>query len=79
MKTKQVQGYNSPLTLRLKIISGYVLLLVLLGVIVSLVWLEHRNMEVLNSSELRADQKGKQKTGLLKNCSTFLSLMIFFC
>lgn len=57
MKTKQVQGYNSPLTLRLKIISGYVLLLVLLGVIVSLVWLEHRKMEALNSGELRAGQK----------------------
>lgn len=57
MKTKQVQGYNSPLTLRLKIISGYVLLLVLLGFIVSLVWLEHRKMEALNSGELRVSQR----------------------
>lgn len=57
MKTKQVQDYNSPLTLRLKIISGYVLLLVLLAVIVSLVWLEHRKMEALNSGELHAGQK----------------------
>ena len=57
MKTKQVQDDISHLTLRLKIISGYVLLLVLLGVIVSLVWLEHRKMEALNSGELRASQK----------------------
>lgn len=57
MRTKQVQGNSSHWVLRLKIISGYVLLLVLLGVIVSLVWLEHRKMEALNSGELRAGQK----------------------
>lgn len=57
MKTKQVQDDISHLTLRLKIISGYVLLLVLLGVIVSLMWLEHRKMEALNSGELHAGQK----------------------
>lgn len=33
------------------------LLLVLLGIIVSLVWLEHRKMETLNSGELRIRQK----------------------
>ena len=57
METKQVQENNSHMALRLKIISGYVLLLVLLGVIVSLVWLEHWKMETLNSGELRACQK----------------------
>ena len=56
METKQVQENNSHMALRLKIISGYVLLLVLLGVIVSLVWLEHWKMETLNSGELRACQ-----------------------
>lgn len=57
METKQVQENNSHMALRLKIISGYVLSLVLLGVIVSLVWLEHWKMETLNSGELRACQK----------------------
>lgn len=57
METKQVQENNSHMALRLKIISGYVLLPVLLGVIVSLVWLEHRKMEALNCGELRGRQK----------------------
>lgn len=43
---------NSPLSLRLKIIVGYGLLLTLLSTIVFLVWLEHRKIEVLNNSEL---------------------------
>ena len=49
---------NTPSSwLRLKIISGYVSLLALVGVIVSLVWLEHRKIEALNSSELLICQK----------------------
>lgn len=48
---------NSPLSIRLKIIAGYVLLLVFLIVIVSLVWLEHRRMETLNSGEILIRQK----------------------
>lgn len=57
MRTKQVQGNSSHWILRLKIISGYVLLLVLLGVIVSLVWPEHRKMEALNCGDLLVRQK----------------------
>lgn len=48
---------NSPLSLRLKIIAGYVSLLTLLGIIIFLVWLEHRKMEILNSGELLISQK----------------------
>ena len=40
--TKQIQTKYSSFTLQLKIISGYVLLLALLSIIVSLVWQEHR-------------------------------------
>lgn len=52
MKTEQIRTSNSSVSLRLKIIAGYVLLLVFLSIIVSLVWLEHRKMETLNSGEL---------------------------
>lgn len=45
------------MTLRLKIIAGYVSLLALLAIIVFLVWLEHRKMEALNSGELLISQK----------------------
>ena len=57
MKTEQIRTSNSPVSLRLKIIAGYVLLLVFLSIIVSLVWLEHRKMETLNSGELLIRQK----------------------
>lgn len=52
MKTEQMQTNNSLVSLRLKIITGYVLLLIFLTIIVSLVWLEHQKMEMLNSGEL---------------------------
>lgn len=48
---------NSLVSLRLKIITGYVLLLIFLTIIVSLVWLEHQKMEMLNSGELLIKQK----------------------
>ena len=58
MKEKQIRVNNSsPLPLRLKIIAGYVSLLALLGIIVFLVWLEHRKIEALNSGELLISQK----------------------
>ena len=52
-----MQINNSSVSLRLKIIVGYVLLLIFLTIIVSLVWLEHRKMEMLNSGELLIRQK----------------------
>ena len=55
--TKQIQTKYSSFTLQLKIISGYVLLLALLSIIVSLVWQEHRKMETLNSGEQLISQK----------------------
>lgn len=57
--TKQIQTKYSSFTLQLKIISGYVLLLALLSIIVSLVWQEHRKMETLNSGEQLISQKEK--------------------
>jgi hypothetical protein len=57
MKTEQMQINNSSVSLRLKIIVGYVLLLIFLTIIVSLVWLEHQKMEMLNSGELLIRQK----------------------
>lgn len=57
MKTEQMQTNNSLVSLRLKIITGYVLLLIFLTIIVSLVWLEHQKMEMLNSGELLIRQK----------------------
>ena len=57
MKTEQMQINNSSVSLRLKIIVGYVLLLIFLTIIVSLVWLEHRKMEMMNSGELLIRQK----------------------
>lgn len=41
----------------MKIIVGYILLLALLGIIVFLVWLEHRKMDALNNGELLINQK----------------------
>ena len=52
-----MQTNNSLISLRLKIITGYVLLLIFLTIIVSLVWLEHQKMEMLNSGELLIKQK----------------------
>lgn len=52
-----MQTNNSLVSLRLKIITGYVLLLIFLTIIVSLVWLEHQKMEMLNSGELLIRQK----------------------
>lgn len=57
MKTEQMQANNSSVSLRLKIIVGYVLLLIFLTSIVSLVWLEHQKMETLNSGELLIRRK----------------------
>lgn len=58
MKTrKQSETRHCSFTLRLKIISGYVLLLILLGIIVSLVWLEYWKINNLNHNELRTIQK----------------------
>lgn len=59
MKTEQMQINNSSVSLRLKIIVGYVSLLIFLIIIVSLVWLEHQKMEMLNSEELLIKQKEK--------------------
>ena len=52
-----MQINNSSVSLRLKIIVGYVLLLIFLTIIVSLMWLEHQKMEMLNSGELLIRQK----------------------
>ena len=52
-----MQINNSSVSLRLKIIDGYVSLLTFLIIIVSLVWLEHQKMEMLNSEELLIKQK----------------------
>ena len=52
-----MQINNSSVSLRLKIIVGYVSLLIFLIIIVSLVWLEHQKMEMLNSEELLIKQK----------------------
>lgn len=54
-----MQINNSSVSLRLKIIVGYVSLLIFLIIIVSLVWLEHQKMEMLNSEELLIKQKEK--------------------
>lgn len=49
----------SPFSLRLKIIAGYVSLLALFGIIIFLVWLEHRKMEALNNGELLICKKSE--------------------
>lgn len=54
---KQFPLSYSSFSLRLKIIAGYVSLLTLLGIIIFLVWLEHRKMETLNNSELLISEK----------------------
>ncbi|MDD3227702.1 MAG: ATP-binding protein [Oscillospiraceae bacterium] len=55
--TEQYQTKNSSFPLRLKIIAGYVSLLVVLGIIISMVWLEHRKLEALNKNETLIHQK----------------------
>lgn len=54
---KIIQTIYLSFTLQLKIIFGYILLLALLGIIVSLVWLEHRKMETINKDELLINRK----------------------
>ena len=49
---KQFQAKYSSFALRIKIIIGYVSLVIILGAIVFMVWLEHRKMESLNINEL---------------------------
>lgn len=49
----------SSFTLRSKIIIGYLLLLILLGITVYLVWFEHKKREELTSDELRIFEKRK--------------------
>lgn len=51
MKTKQIGSMNSPLLLRLKIASGYLLLIVLLGVIVFVVRHGKQQVISLNAAE----------------------------
>ncbi len=57
MRTKQTESENSPMSLRLKIIAGYMSLLILLGVIVFLIALENRNREEMNNDELLLREK----------------------
>lgn len=54
---KQSKVRYSSFPLRLKIIAGYVSLLVVLGIIISMVWLEHRKLEALNKNETLIHQK----------------------
>lgn len=51
--------------------AGYLLLLVLLGTIVSLVWLEYRKMEVLNRNELHFEKKRKAINRTFENLLDF--------
>ena len=55
--TEQHQTKNSSFPLRLKIIAGYVSLLAVLGIIISMVWLEHRKLEAFNKNESLIHQK----------------------
>ena len=71
-----MQTNNSLVSLRLKIITGYVLLLIFLTIIVSLVWLEHQKMEMLNSGELLIRQKREAVNRTFESCLTSPFLMI---
>ena len=71
-----MQTNNSLISLRLKIITGYVLLLIFLTIIVSLVWLEHQKMEMLNSGELLIRQKREAVNRTFENRLTSPFLMI---
>lgn len=57
MRTKQIESDSSPMSLRLKIIAGYMALLILLGVIVFLIALENRNRGKINNDEIFVSQK----------------------
>lgn len=48
---------NFSFMLQLKIISGYILLLLLLSIIIGLVWLVYKKMENLSHEELYISQK----------------------
>lgn len=54
---KQSIKKRSHISLRLKIIFGYVLLLTLMCIIISIVWLEHLKMKAVNKDELLISQK----------------------
>lgn len=51
MAKEQTITNNSPLALRLKIASGYILLVMLFGAIVWMVWMEKQKIATLNSGE----------------------------
>ncbi|WP_455667452.1 ATP-binding response regulator [Phocaeicola sp.] len=51
MKAKQIQTKNSPLSLRVKIATGYLLLILLFGIIVWMVWTEKQKIGTLNAGE----------------------------
>lgn len=57
MTTKQIRSNNSSLPLRLKIASGYILLIVLLGMIVFVVWNGKQQVISLNAAERIVQEK----------------------
>lgn len=59
MKIKLIRTNDSFSLLRMKIIAGYGLLLAILGIVVFSVWLGHRKMKTLNSSERLIKQRRK--------------------
>lgn len=54
-----MQVCNSPLSLRLKIVSGYLLLIMLFGVIVWIVWAEKQKIGTLSTVECAMQEKRK--------------------
>ena len=59
MRIKQIRIKHSPLGLRLKIASGYLLLIMLFGVIVRVVWMEKQNITMLNAGERTMQERQK--------------------
>lgn len=57
MTTKQIRSNNSPLPLRLKIASDYILLIVLLGMIVFVAWNSNQQVISLNVAERIVQEK----------------------
>ena len=57
MTTKQIRSNNSSLPLRLKLASGYILLIVLLGMIVFVVWNGKQQVISLNAAERIVQEK----------------------
>lgn len=57
MRMKQIESDSSSMSLRLKIIAGYVLLLILLGIIIFLITLENRNRGKINNDEIFVSQQ----------------------